>query len=213
MPEQVPPGRAGRLWLAGRLASARRSQELLDRKRSLLRREVDRREHLRHEARQRWVDSCVEAERWGLRATVVEGATAVALSASSVADRAEVDVTWRNTMGVHHPDDAVCTLAPLSSSEAAAAGAAIAPAAAAYRSALGAAVACAVADASWRLLSDELHAIDRRHRAIERRRIPDLERSLHQLVLRLDEFEREDRVVTRWAQRHQGDRSDRTSSS
>ena len=199
--EHVPPGRAGRLWLLGRLTAARRSVELLDRKRQLLRRELSRLATLHDETRQRWVISCAEAERWGLRATVLGGASDVALSAAAVAGRANVEVAWRNTMGVQHPDQPRCALPSLSPIEAAAANAAVAPASASYRRALEAAVAFAAADASWRLLDAELHATDRRLRAIERHRLPALGDALHRLELRLDELEQEERVVTRWAQR------------
>ena len=104
MPEPFRPGRAGRLWLLGRLASARRSVELLDRKRKLLRREHERLTDAVRQTRQRWETACADAERWGLRATVLGGASDVALAAAAVAGRASVDVTWRNTMGVAHPD-------------------------------------------------------------------------------------------------------------
>jgi V/A-type H+-transporting ATPase subunit D len=201
MAEHVPPGRAGRLWLLGRLASARRSVELLDRKRQLLRRELVRLATLRDETSQRWVIACAEAERWGLRATVLGGAFGMALSAAPVAGRANVEVAWRNTMGVRHPDEPFCALASLSPAEAASGNAAVAPAAAAYRRALEAAVSHAAADTSWRLLDDELHTTARRLRAIERLRLPALSDALRRLELRLDELEQEERVVTRWARR------------
>ncbi len=203
--EQVPPGRAGRLWLLDRLASARRSTELLDRKRNLLRRELRRLATARDGAQQRWVTSCAEAERWGLRATVLGGVSSLALSSAIVAGRANVEVPWRNTMGVRHPDEPRCSLVPLSPAEAAAGNAAMAPASAAYRRALEAAVAYAAADTAWRLLNEDLRVTNRRLRAIERHRIPALDDALHRLELQLDEIEREEQVVTRWAQRrHQG---------
>jgi len=201
MPEQVPPGRAGRLWLRGRLASARRSMELLDRKRQLLRRERDRLAELREETHRRWVASCAEAETWGLRASILGGTADVTLSSAAVAGRARVDVTWRNTMGVRHPDDPHCALPAFAPADAAAANAAIMPAAASYRRALEAGVAYAVTDTSFKVLDLELRDTERRLRAIERRRVPLLEDGLRRLELHLDELEREERVVTRWAQR------------
>ena len=201
MPEQIPPGRAGRLWLRDRLASARRSMELLDRKRQLLRREQSRLAELREESRRDWLTSCSEAETWGLRAALLGGSTEVVSTGVTVAGRARVEVAWRNTMGVRHPDDPRCDLPELGPSDAAATNAAVAPAAASYRRALEAAVAYAVADASFAVLDGELRATERRHRAIERRRVPPLEDALRRLELRLDELEREERVVTRWAKR------------
>jgi V/A-type H+/Na+-transporting ATPase subunit D len=201
VPDQVPPGRAGRLWLRGRLRAAQRSMELLDRKRQLLRREQSRLAQLREESNQRWVTSCSQAEMWGLRAALLGGSVHVALSGAAVAGRASVELAWRNTMGVRHPDDPRCVLPELEPADCAAGNAAVAPAAASYRQALEAGVAYAVADRSFAVLDEELRATERRHRAIERRRIPQLEASLRRLELRLDELEREERVVTRWAQR------------
>lgn len=201
----VPPGRAGRLWLHGRLAAARRSVELLDRKRQLLRHEQRRVADLREETRRGWAISCMEAETWGLRAALLGGSSDVARSAITVTGRASVEVAWRNTMGVRHPDDPRCILPTLGPVESAAANGAVVPAAASYRRALEAAVAYAVADTSLALLDLELRATERRLRAIERRRLPLLEEALWRLELRLDELEREERVVTRWAQmRRQG---------
>lgn len=200
MAEPVPPGRAGRLWLRGRVAFARRSLELLDRKRQLLRRELTGLAQVRQEAHARWVTSCAEAERWGVRAAALGGASDVALAAASVGGEARVEVPWRNTMGVLHPDDPRCMLPSLSPAEGAAGSAAVAPAAAAYREALEAAVAHAATEHSYRLLDAELRATERRRRAIEHRRLPALEEALHRLELRLDEFEREEGVVIRWAQ-------------
>lgn len=212
VPEQVPPGRAGRLWLRGRLASARRSMELLDRKRQLLRHERNRLAELREETHRHWVISCSEAETWGLRASILGGMADVALSSAAVAGGARVDVTWRNTMGVRHPDDPRCALPALAPADAAAANAAVAPAAASYRRALEAGVAYAVADTSFKVVDLELRDTERRLRAIERRRVPLLEDGLRRLELHLDELEREERVVTRWAQRRRQAELDRPGS-
>jgi len=202
--EPVPPGRAGRLWLRSRMASAQRSLELLDRKRQLLRRELIGLSERRNEVRQEWTAACTEARRWGLRATVLGGATDVSLAAAAVGGRARVDVPWRNTMGVLHPGDPHCSLPALAPVEAAAANAALAPAAAAHRRAIDAAVACAATERSYQVLAAELHATERRRRAIERRRLPALEDALRRLELRLDELEREERVVAHWAKRGDG---------
>lgn len=199
MAEAVPPGRAGRLWLRSRVAFARRSLELLDRKQLLLRQELQRLATRVDATRQSWIESCAEADRWGLRAAAL-GTTDVALASASVAGQASVDVRWRNTMGVWHPGDPRCDAAVLPPDVSAAANVAVAPAARAYREALEAAAAYAAADRSWSALTDELRATERRRRAIERRRLPSLEGSLHRLELRLDELEREERVVTRWAE-------------
>jgi V/A-type H+-transporting ATPase subunit D len=175
--------------------------ELLDRKRQLLQRELDRLAERREETRRAWIAACEEAERWALRAAVLGGSTAMTHAASPVAGQGTVAVPWRNTMGVSHPDDPHCTLPLLGATAAAAGNSAIAPAAAAFRRALEAGVAHSAADSSFVLLDRELSATRRRLRAIERHRVPVLEEALGRLELRLDELEREERVVTRWAQR------------
>lgn len=175
--------------------------ELLDRQRQLLRREQRQYAELREQTYRRWLGACSEAEAWGRRAAVLGGSRQLALSGEAVSGRAGAEVVWRNTMGVSHPGEADCTLPVLGSADSAAVNAAVRPAAAAYRRALEAGVAHAVADTSLRLLDAELRATERRLRAIERRRVPMLEDALRRLVLRLDELEREERVVTRWAHR------------
>jgi len=205
MPDRVPPGRAGRLWLRGRIAAARRSAELLDRKRKLLQIEHARLAQASEATRTRWEAACVDGDRWGLRARVLGGASDVALAAAVVAGRADVALEWRNTMGVRHPEVARTEPAVLPPPDAAAANAAVAPAAAAYRRALEAAVDHAAANMSLRVVEAELRATERRQRAIERHRLPTLVEALRRLELYLDELEREERVVTRWAQRRRPD--------
>lgn len=201
MADQVPPGRAGRLWLIGRLAAARRGLDLLDRKRQLLRRDLEHLALLRDDTARRWDRSCQEAERWGLRAGLLGGAADVALAADAVEGRARVEVTWRNSMGVWHPDEARCVPALPEPRALAAGNAALAPAAALYGEALRAGADHAAVDEAYRRVGTELRATERRLRGIERHRVPMLETALEQLQLRLEELEREQHIVTRWAQR------------
>ena len=65
MPERLPAGRAGRLWLIDRIAAAQRGRDLLDRKRQLLRRQFDRLALLSEERRQALIAACAAAEEWG----------------------------------------------------------------------------------------------------------------------------------------------------
>jgi V/A-type H+-transporting ATPase subunit D len=199
MPERVPPGRAGRLWLRARLDATKRSADLLDHKRQLMQRELTRLASTRDGAEVAWKNACTDAERWGLRATALGGALDVALTATAVAGQANVEVLWRNTMGVIHPDEPHYFPAVLPPADAAAGNAAVAVAAAAYRRALETAATYGAADVSFSIVQTELRATERRLRAIERHRVPALEDALRRLELRLDELEREERVVTRWA--------------
>ena len=199
MIESAPPGRAGRLWLRSRIASARRNLELLDRKRRLLNRELADLGPQREFARRDWVQTCLEAQVWGLRATALGGVSDISFVAQNAGGRAEVEVPWHNTMGVTHPGLPNLTLPSLAPAVTAAASAALGPATAAYRRALEAGVAYAALDRSFLVLEAELRSTERRRRAIERRRIPTLQEALHRLELRLDELEREERVIGRWA--------------
>jgi V/A-type H+-transporting ATPase subunit D len=70
---QLPPGRAGRRWLAERLAAAHRAADLLDRKLRILRAEQDRYAELGRRAEGEWTGRCREADRWLLRAALVTG--------------------------------------------------------------------------------------------------------------------------------------------
>jgi len=201
MPEMLPAGRAGRLWLIERLDAAQRGRDLLDRKRQLLRRQFERLTLLAEERRRAWVDACAVAEGWGLRAAILGGSGETELVAGAVAGRATVSLAWRNTMGARHPEDARCAFPELARAELAAGNAALRPATGAYRRALELAVEVAVAETACRNIGVELQATQRRLRGIERHRVPALQDALRALELQLEELEREERVVMRWTRR------------
>lgn len=201
MPEHIPAGRAGRLWLIERLAAARRGIDLLDRKRQLLRRESDRFTLLARERRAALDGAYTVARSWGVRAALLGGSLGVTLVAAEVEGRAEVTVSWQNTMGVVHPESIRSRLAAPAAEQLAAGNAALGPMADAYHQVLQLALEVAVAESAQRRVEAELHATQRRLRAIERHRAPALETSLQRLELALDEREREDRVISRWAMR------------
>ncbi len=201
MAEHVPPGRAGRLWLVERIDTATRGVELLRQKRQVLRREQRRLSLMAEQTGAAWTSAATHAEHWGGRAAALGGSGAVRLAASDSAGRGTVAISWRNTMGTRHPDEARCELPTLTPSVAAASNAAVAPAATAYGAALRAAAEHAVASAALREVEIELASTQRRLRAIEHHRLPALQAQLHDLVLRLDELEREERLIARWAMR------------
>ncbi len=148
-----------------------------------------------------WASAATNAERWGSRAAALGGSTAVRIAAGDIAGQGTVSISWRNTMGTRHPDEVRCELPTLAPSVAAASNAAIAPAATAHGRALQAAAEHAVASAALREIEIELASTQRRLRAIEHHRLPALQSQLHELVLRLDELEREERLIVRWAMR------------
>jgi V/A-type H+-transporting ATPase subunit D len=210
MPEPLPGGRAGRLRLIERVAAAERASGLLDRKRRLLLLEQRRLEERHSRTRRRFAEACAEADRWGLRVGVLGGAQAFSFASSAIEGRAQVTVTWANTMGVVHPDAARCELSELAPPALATATAALRPAVAAYRRALEAAVDHGVASSALRRVVAELTGTTTRQRALEHHLLPRLRRELAALELRLDEMEREDRVVSRWAKLRQADQREKS---
>ena len=191
MASQAPPGRAGRPWLLERIATATHGMDLLRQKQQLLSREQRRLARHREETRREWVSACEDAELWATRADILSGADATGIAGARTEGTAEVTISWRNTMGVLHPDEARVN-------------AAIGPSSDAHRRALEAGARHAVAERALRAIETELVSARRRLRAIERHRLPSLQSELHALELGLDEVEREERLVTRWAAGHQG---------
>jgi vacuolar-type H+-ATPase subunit D/Vma8 len=176
----------------------RRSAELLDRKRQLLRQELAALELRREQTEAQWAAACAAADTWAQRAAVL-GAGDLAAVASEVAGGGRVVVTWDDALAVSRPAAAMAELPIPGAGALAAANAAVAPAAAAHRVALEAAARHGAVVAAIRRVDDELRSTQRRLRAIERRRLPALETAMHDLEIRLDELEREERVVARWA--------------
>jgi V/A-type H+-transporting ATPase subunit D len=193
---RVPPGRAGRLWLRGRLATAERGLDLLDRKLRILRREQERLRLLERRTGEELRRSCDDADRWLLRAALGGGQRGLRLGTPS--ERASVTIAWRDTMGIRYPAEASCAL-PEPSPPPPAAAAALGPAADAYRAALAAAVAHAAATAAVRVVGEEVAATSQRLRAIQDRRIPRLQAALVELELSLDELEQADNARLRRA--------------
>jgi V/A-type H+-transporting ATPase subunit D len=199
--EQTPPGRAGRPWLRERIAIATHGLDLLRQKQQLLSREQRRLVQFREETAREWAAAAGDADRWAARAGALSGTTATRLAGASTRGRAEVTISWRNTMGAQHPDEARVVVPTLDALNRAV-NAAVGPSAEAHGRALGAAARQAVVESALRAVEAELSSTRRRLRAIERHRLPQLEGELHALNLRLDEVEREERLVTRWAAQH-----------
>lgn len=195
-PAGLPPGRAGRLWLAARIEVARRAAALLERKERLLAAEEARLRHQLDKATHTWVGSWASASAWTARAALVGGQHDLR-QVTTVPAVAEV--TWRNTMGISYPESGRCRLAPsppvLSSNPA------LAPAVDANRRALAAALDQAVTARAHALVSAELTATRRNRRAITERRLPELSDTLARLEERLDELEREEHIRISWARR------------
>ena len=172
----VPPGRSGRLWLARRLAAARRGADVLDRKMRILRHEQDRFEAQAQRAASRWTGVLASAETWALRAGLLAGHGAVHPAWDGAL--AEVRVEWSAVMGARFPSAGECLLPPAEPRTRLAGSAAQTCATAAYREALTAAVEAAVALGAARVIAEELATTRTRARALEDRWIPHLEEAL-----------------------------------
>ena len=203
-PGRVPPGRAGRIWLARRLDLARRAASRLDQKLRILRTEQAHAALLVERTRPVWEERCREAETWLLRAAVLTGRTG--LRPAAVPPLAEVSVVWTTSMGATYPTEAVCVIPEPDSDQAPSSSSAVIEATAAYRAALDAAVRHAVAEWAARAIDAEVATTSQRLRGVQDRWIPRLDEALHQLRLSLDEAEQAEGVRLRWAARQQGRR-------
>ncbi len=196
---RIPPGRSGRIWLTHRLELARRGAELLDQKRHVLLAELVTLDSLVVATRREWEDSAKEARRWLGRAALTGGERQLRLALERIDRPAELDLTWRSSMGVVYPNQVAARLPELPDIASLGGSSALALAAVAHHRAVHAALRNAAAEAGYRRISRELSATVRRLRAIERRWIPRYEEALAERQLALDEAEREDVVRTRWA--------------
>jgi V/A-type H+-transporting ATPase subunit D len=197
---RLPPGRAGRLWLLHRIEAGSRGEDVLEQKRqALVREELRLRDEVELAAAE-WRRAADEARRWLRRAALLGGERSLALARFYAAGEAEVEVDWRNTLGVVHPAEAR-VVPPTKRTVVRAGTPALEPAAEAHRAAVDAAARHAALSTSHRRIAAELAVTARRLRTIERRWLPEHERALQELELRLDEEEREESGRIRWADR------------
>lgn len=179
----APPGRAGRLWLQRRLRVAERGAGLLDRKLRILRGELGVLRASQERAAADW-DTCrADAERWLLRAALLEGQRAIRLAAGG--GLADVNISHASVMGVSYPAAAACVIPEPRTWD----GPAIAGARQAHRAALAAAARHAAATEAVRLVEAETLATQYRLRAVKDRWIPRLEQALAEATLAIEEQE------------------------
>jgi V/A-type H+/Na+-transporting ATPase subunit D len=195
---RVPPGRAGRLWLERRLATAQHAQELLKEKLAILTQEEQRLAKRAAEGAEEWQRLCAESETWTLRAAVLSGRRA--LRVASDGTTAQADIAMGFTIGIEHPVGGAVHLTkqpdvPVVGS------AAVPRAAEAARAAVEAALSAAVASAALRTVRAEMATTRRTLRAVEQRWIPRMSSALAQIQLELEELERAEGIRRRWAAR------------
>ena len=189
----VPPGRAGRLWLQRRLETARRGADLLDRKLRILQSELAR---LRDSAARTFAewDRCqADADRWLLRAGMLDGQRAIRLAADS--SFADVTISYATIMGIRFPASVTCTIPPPAGWD----GPVLTAARHSQRAALTAAVRHAAAAEALRVIEDEAAITRYRFRAVQDRWIPRLEQALAEVTFAIEEQERADAARLRLA--------------
>ena len=191
----APPGRAGRLWLAQRLAVAHRAADLLNRKLRVLAAELDRARAAAERTGREWDTACREAQRRLVHAVLLGGERAVRLAGGG-AD-AQVTISYTVTMGVRHAAEARYTAGEPDGWD----GAAVAGARQAHRAALAAAARHAAATAALAVIEAETTTTRNRLRAVRDRWIPGLSRALMEVELALEEMERDDAARLRIARR------------
>jgi V/A-type H+/Na+-transporting ATPase subunit D len=201
MPLRVPPGRAGRIWLVGRLETARRGAELLDRKRQALLREQARIRSEATQARREWDDAAALLTLWSARAAMLDGAERIELLARHVEQPASLQLSWSNLMGARIPSLERTTVPDPPPLSALGGSSAVVLVARAACDATRAAARHAAAERAQAELSAELARAARRLRALQERWIPHHEQALARLDLALDESQREQAARVRWLTR------------
>lgn len=199
---RIPPGRAGRQWLAARIATAEHARDLLEQKRAVLigaEREAAARAAA---ASALWHTRAAEAERWLERTAVLDGERPRRLAQAHSGPPAAMRITWEATMGVAVPADASVVLQPTPDAALLPGSSALTSAMEAHRRALDAALQAAVERAAHERLAAELLRTVRRVRAIESRWLPLHEQALAALEQTLDENDRAEGARIRWASRH-----------
>jgi V/A-type H+-transporting ATPase subunit D len=201
---RIPPGRAGRTWLVGRLEIARRGAELLDRKRQALLREQARVRGEAASARCAWHEAAENAALWMTRAAMLDGAGRLELLARHVDAQASLELSWSNLMGARLPTAEQISIPDPPALSALGGSSAMVIAARACCEATRTAAHYAVAERAEAELSAELGRAARRLRALQQRWIPQHEQALAQLDLALDESQREQASRVRWLTHRRG---------
>ncbi|MDA3625130.1 V-type ATP synthase subunit D [Saccharopolyspora sp. WRP15-2] len=193
---RIPPGRAGRLRLRRRLEVAERGAALLDQKLRALQQE----EHqlaARAEASGRdWARSAAAAEDWLLRAVLLGGQGGLRLA--DPGSPVDVSVHWTASMGVRYPVG-VSRTPPSHERTSVPCGPAMIEAAEAHDTALDVALRHAADRTALRLVRAEIATTRQRVRMLRRHWIPKLRTALIAADFALEEQERSEVLLRRWA--------------
>ena len=193
----LPPGRAGRMWLGRRLAVAERGADLLERKLRILVAEEQSFALLADRTQGEGEAAVRELDRWMLRAALLSGERGLRLACDGA--EAEVQIEWRQTMGVRYPARSACRLPERVPTEPTPANTALVHAAAAAERAVRAGADQAVASTALIAVRAEIGSTRRQLRAVRDRWTPRLESARLALTIALDDQEHDEGVRLRWA--------------
>lgn len=180
---------AGRLRLMAKLELAQHGANLLHSKEEALQRERVRLQGHAERTHQRWEQTCHDAATSLLRARALGATTELVSILTAGPDPATVRAHWQTSMGVTYPGDMECTPSP---KPVVMSTAALRPTIDAYHLALVAAADHGSTTTALRRLNTELSNTRRRRRAVEQRLVPNLEATIHDLDLHLDEQDRDE---------------------
>lgn len=201
-PRGLPPGRAGRIWVRRRLATAQRAAQLLDRKLQVLRSEQARLRDEDARAERLWTEANAEAQRWLLRSAVLGGEREIRMAA---APPVVVEVSWPTVMGTRYPAvERITAPDPVAGSSRSPGTSAVHLTASAFTRALDAAVRRAAASGALAAVTAEVTRTAQRLHAIDDRWVPRLEAAREAVSRRLDEAERDETIRLRWATARRG---------
>lgn len=187
---RVPPGRAGRLRLRRRLASATRGAELLERKLHVLLEEQQVRTRAAQDALTAWHEAAAQADAWLARALAASGHDG--LRGTRPSGTAGVVIRETLSMGVKLPAEASFTTPWETAAASDPGSAALICARPAYARAAEAACRAAVTLAAVRALDAAVIATRRQIRILRRHWIPQLNDALARIEFTLEQGDFED---------------------
>jgi vacuolar-type H+-ATPase subunit D/Vma8 len=185
------------MWLNRRLAVATRGANLLDQKLRILMAEEQGFALLAGRTQGEWEAAVRDLDRWMLRGVLLSGERGLRLASGG--DAADVEVEWRQTMGVRYPAGFACHLPERAPTDPLPANTALVHAAEASRRAVRAGVDHAVATTALSAVRTEIVSTRRQLRAVRDRWTPKLESARRELTVALDDQEHDDGVRLRWA--------------
>lgn len=194
---RVPPGRAGRLRLRRRLATAERGADLLERKLHVLLEEQRARTRAAQVSQDAWNDAAADADVWLDRALAASGHDGIRRMLP--AGKARVVIHETTSMGVRLPGETSFTPQPDTAAAADPGSAALVCACIALTRATEAACRAAADLAAARALDAAVCATRRQIRILRRHWIPRLHEALAQLEFVLEQSDFEDGTRRRLA--------------